>query len=44
MLIFCWLTRIAGQDIDDKDYNNMGLNFIFFMNVFRNSIGDLQMP
>jgi hypothetical protein len=43
-LMFCWLTRIAGQDVDEDDYTNLGINMIFFVNVFRNSIGDVQLP
>jgi hypothetical protein len=43
-LMFCWLTRIAGQDVEDDDYTNLGINIIFFINVFRNSMGDVQTP
>jgi hypothetical protein len=44
ILMFCFLTRIAGQDVDPEEYNNLGINTRFFINVFRNSMGDVQPP
>jgi hypothetical protein len=44
LFLFTWLTRIAGQDVDDGDYTNLSVGNIYLMNTFRNSIGDLQPP
>jgi hypothetical protein len=44
ILVFAWLTRIAGQDFDDEEFPNLGVNAISVLNTFRNSVGDLVPP
>lgn len=42
--IFAWITMVTAMNIDDSDYKNLNRKIIFVINIFRNSLGDIQPP
>jgi len=43
-MIFSFLYRVQGIEIDDEDYQNVNTYAKFALQIFRNSIGDNKTP
>ena len=44
MGLFTFLMMIAGSNVNQKDYKQIGNKTVFALNTFRNAIGDIQPP